>query len=252
MSVCLMSMDITLTSTILFTKAQTGRASEDISLQIESAILNGQLLPGDNLPSERELQKQFGTGRGVIREAIQALKQKGLIEIRKGPKGGFIKQVDVANISESLALFLKQKKIGASEVAEFRESIDHSIALLAMVRGTTAQRATLLETVELLENLSTQAAFDIDALSETDRQLNLLIAQMTHNAIFEWVMSALQQGFGSRDHNLYNDPEFRNKTVKNWRLTAMHIINQEPLKLQASISKHYLLLQACLDRATKE
>lgn len=245
-------MGVKLTSTILFTRAQTGRASEDIALQIESAILNEKLLPGDNLPSERELQKQFGTGRGVIREAIQTLKQKGLIEIRKGPKGGaFIKQVDVANISESLALFLKQKNIGASEVAEFRESIDHSIALLAMVRATKAQQATLLETVELLENLSTQSSLDFHALSETDRQLNILIAQMTHNAIFEWVMSALQQGFGSRDHNLYSDPEFRSQTVKNWRLTAMHLINREPLKLQASVSRHYLLLRACLDRASK-
>ena len=233
----------------LFTPAQVGRASEDIALQIESAILNETLLPGDSLPSERELQVQFGTGRGVIREAIRALKQKGLIEIRKGPKGGaFIKQVDVSNISESLALFLKQKHIGPYAIAEFRESVDQSIGLLAMARATEEQKAQMLAGVERLEKVAAQASLDFAELAETDRRLNLLMAEMANNAIFEWVMHAMQQGFGSYDNNLYNDPDFLRQTVENWRHTAMHIINKEPIKLQASISRHYLLLQECLDR----
>ncbi|KUI97350.1 FadR/GntR family transcriptional regulator [Vibrio sp. MEBiC08052] len=233
----------------LFTPAQVGRASEDIALQIESAILNETLLPGDSLPSERELQIQFGTGRGVIREAIRALKQKGLIEIRKGPKGGaFIKQVDVSNISESLALFLKQKHIDAYEIAEFRESVDQSIALFAVSRATEKQKSQMLECVEHLENIAAQPCLDFGELAEADRRLNILMAEMANNAIFEWVMHAMQQGFGSYDNNLYNDPDFLRKTVENWRHTAEQIINREPLKLQASISRHYLLLQECLDR----
>lgn len=237
------------TTESLFTPAQVGRASEDIALQIESAILNETLLPGDNLPSERELQIQFGTGRGVIREAIRALKQKGLIEIRKGPKGGaFIKQVDVSNISESLALFLKQKHIGPYEIAEFRESVDQSIALLAMNRATEKQKSQMLQLVDRLEDIAAQPSLDFAELAEADRRLNILLAEMANNAIFEWVMHAMQQGFGSYDNNLYNDPDFMRRTVENWRHTAEQIINREPIKLQASISRHYLLLQECLDR----
>ena len=234
----------------LFTPVQVGRASEDIALQIESAILNEKLLPGDSLPSERELQTQFGTGRGVIREAIRALKQKGLIEVRKGPRGGaFIKQIDVSNISESLALFLKQKHIGPEEVAEFRETIDHSVAILAMARATKAQKLKLTETVAALENASEKADIDLDELGELDRQLNLLLSEMANNPIFEWVMYALQQGFSSHDYALYKDPQFRSKTVENWHDTATHLINNEPLKLQAAISRHYRLLQACIEKA---
>ena len=236
----------------VFFRAQVGRASEDIALQIESAILEGKFLPGDSLPSERELQTQFGTGRGVIREAISALRQKGLIEIRKGPRGGaFIRQVDVSNISESLALFLKQKNIGSSEVAEFRESIDQTVAQLAMVRATEAQKAALMECVETLEFLAGGDILNAHELGEADRKLNLLIAEMAGNSIFEWVMHALQQGFSSYDNNLYSDAEFCRKTVANWRATATHIINREPIKLQASISLHYLLLQECIDRCAE-
>ena len=68
-----------MTKNPIFSPAQVGRAGEDIALQIEAAILGGKILPGERLPSERELQVQFHTGRGVIREALGALKQKGLI-----------------------------------------------------------------------------------------------------------------------------------------------------------------------------
>ncbi len=230
----------------IFSPAQTGRASEDIALQIESAILNKALLPGDRLPSERELQTQFGTGRGVIREAIQTLKQKGLIEIQKGPKGGaLIKQVDVSNISESLALFLKQKDVGPQQVAEFRESIDQTIVQLAMVRGTEEQKTKLLKLMDTFECIAYADTVDKHQLEEADRQLNLHLADMAHNPIYSWVMNALQQGFGSYDNNLYDEPAYRNDTVKNWRMTVSHLINQEPMKLQASVSRHYLLLHDC-------
>jgi GntR family transcriptional regulator, transcriptional repressor for pyruvate dehydrogenase complex len=233
----------------LFQTAQAGRASEDIALQIESAILNEKLLPGDSLPSERDLQTQFGTGRGVIREAIRALKQKGLIDIRKGPKGGaYIKQLDVANISESLALFLKQQHVNPNHVAEFRESIDQSVALFAMNRCDIEQNQQLLDLVSELEQVGAEREVDLAKLGELDRSLNLLIARMAKNPIFEWVMDALQQGFSSHDYALYEDAEFREKTIKNWRATALHITNREPLKTQASISQHYLLLQACINK----
>ncbi|MHA2938426.1 FadR/GntR family transcriptional regulator [Vibrio sp. RC27] len=233
----------------LFMPAQAGRASEDITLQIESAILNETLQHGDSLPSERELQQQFGTGRGVIREAISALKQKGLVEIRKGPKGGtFIKQVDVSNISESLALFLKQKHVNPNEISEFRESIDQSVALLAMTRATEEQKSKMLSLVEHMEHIAKQTPVDFFELAETDRKLNLMLAEMARNAVFEWVMHAMQQGFGSYDNNLYDDPYFLLKTVENWRYTAEQIIHQEPIKLQGSISRHYLLLHECLQR----
>jgi len=45
---------------------------------LEPAIVEGKIKPGERLPSEREMQIQFGTGRGVVREALKILKQKGV------------------------------------------------------------------------------------------------------------------------------------------------------------------------------
>jgi DNA-binding FadR family transcriptional regulator len=130
-----------MTRKTIFTPVQIGRAGEDIALQIEAAIFEEKILPGERLPSERELQAQFQCGRGVIREAVRALKQKGLVEIRKGAKGGaYVKQIEVATVSESLALFLKQQHIEPAHISEFRESIDRVITVLAIARAGAAEK----------------------------------------------------------------------------------------------------------------
>ncbi|RQW64565.1 FadR/GntR family transcriptional regulator [Vibrio viridaestus] len=233
----------------LFKPAKVGLASEDIALQIESAIMSETLKPGDGLPSERELQTQFATGRGVIREAIQALKQKGLIEIRKGKTGGaYVKHIDVKNISESLALFLKQSHVSTDKVAEFRESVDHQIALLAMTRATDQQKQKLIELIEQLELAGKDENINLNLLGEIDRALNIQIARMADNPIFDWVINALQQGFSSHDFRLYQNDEFRRLTIQNWRTTVNHLLNSEPLKIQSSISFHYQLLSQCIEK----
>jgi DNA-binding FadR family transcriptional regulator len=230
----------------MFTPVQVGRAGEDVALQIEAAILDEKIIPGERLPSERELQVQFQTGRGVIREAMRALKQKGLIEIRKGATGGaFVKQIDVANVSESLALFLKQQHVGLDHIAEFRESIDRTITTLAIARASDDEKQQLVMGVERLQECLDQPEPDMELLGETDRELNVRLARMTGNPIFEWIMQALQLGFSSKDYALYDNQEYRQKTVDNWIETARHIVTNEPLKAQSSISAHYAMLQRC-------
>lgn len=232
---------------VKFTPVKVGRASEDICLQIEAAIVGGQLEPGESLPSERELQMQFETGRGVVREALRALKQKGLIEIRKGARGGaFVKHIEVDNVSESLALFLKLNRIRPEHLIEFRESIDQTITTLAIARGSEKQKRELVEGTEKLRAMIRQNEPDLVAVGEVDRELNVNLARMTGNPVFEWVMQAMQLGFSSHDYALYEDSYYREKTIDNWAQTAREIAANEPLKALSSSGYHYVLLRRCI------
>jgi DNA-binding FadR family transcriptional regulator len=231
----------------MFLPAEIGRAGEDIALQIEAAILGEKILPGERLPSERELQNLFQCGRGVIREAVRALRQKGLVEIRKGAKGGaYVKNIEVANVGESLALFLKQQHVGPDDIAEFRESIDRVIAVLAIARGSAADKDRLVAETEKLLEIVERGDTDLDSLARHDRILNIRLAKMSNNPIFEWVMEAIQHGFSSHDYALYDNPEYRRKTAENWYATACRIADNEPMKALNSISAHYTLLQSCI------
>lgn len=237
------------THTPLFLPVETGRASEEVALQIEAAIVDGRLSPGERLPSEREMQSQFGTGRGVVREAIKILKQKGLLEVKKGAKGGaYIRQLDVANVSESLALFLKQHPIEPEKLIEFRETMDQTITQLAMVHASASEKDELLREALRLEAMLKEESPDFTATSELDRQLNIMLARMARNPLFEWVMNALQMGFSSHDYALYQDPVYRERAAANWSDTARAIAQGEPMRALAFISNHYVLLRQCIDK----
>ena len=71
-----------------YLKVQTRRAFEEVSLQIREQLSKGALIPGDKLPSERELSEQFQLSRNTVREALRSLEVAGILEFRKGMYGG--------------------------------------------------------------------------------------------------------------------------------------------------------------------
>ncbi|MSW51846.1 MAG: GntR family transcriptional regulator, partial [Actinobacteria bacterium] len=57
---------------------------QQVAAQLRAAILDGELQPGNVLPSERELGERFGVGRTSVREALRALQAQGLV-VAAGP-----------------------------------------------------------------------------------------------------------------------------------------------------------------------
>lgn len=58
--------------------------SEDIAQQIMDLISNGDLKPGQRLPAERDLCKNFNAGRSSLREALRCLSIMGVLDARVG------------------------------------------------------------------------------------------------------------------------------------------------------------------------
>ena len=219
----------------------------NVALQIEAAILEGLLSPGEKIPSERDLQNLFKTGRGVVREALRELKQKGLVETRTGGKSGtYVKQIGTDDASQPLALMIKQREIDIADLIEFRESIDRTVTILAISRGDDGEAATLLKGVAELEKVGLCQAPAMARISKVDQELNLLLVKMTKNPLFDWIMQTIQISFGSYDCVLYEDAYYREKTINNWRETAMAIADREPLKALSFIGYHYVLLNRCI------
>jgi DNA-binding FadR family transcriptional regulator len=62
------------------------KLSENVRERLLEQINEGDLRPGDALPSERELMALYGVGRPAIREAMQQLASLGLIVVRHGDR----------------------------------------------------------------------------------------------------------------------------------------------------------------------
>lgn len=57
---------------------------DTLRMKIESQ----ELVPGDRLPSERELVEEFDVARMTVRHALELLQDEGIIERRRGRTGG--------------------------------------------------------------------------------------------------------------------------------------------------------------------
>src|SRR5262249_56598459 len=63
-----------------------GKLYEEVADRLEAMINEGAYLPGDRLPSERELMKRYGVGRPAVREALFALQKMGLVAVSSGER----------------------------------------------------------------------------------------------------------------------------------------------------------------------
>ena len=162
-----------------YTPLEAARLYEQIVAQIEKQILTGKLRYGDRLPTERELAAQFRVSRTVVREAVKALQEKGLVQSHPG-RGTFITDGTARAVRHSLGFMLRVgSSQGASDLAEAREILEPEIAALAATRATTEQVEAIRQTVALME----RARDDADAFVEADLQFHLALAQATQNPL---------------------------------------------------------------------
>ena len=123
-------------------KVQVPRISDAVAASLERRILEGSLKSGDRLPPERELATDFGVSRPSLREAIQKLALKGMVQSRQG--GGTY----VTNALEATFFDPWQDMMGShpnlrEDMLEFRRMIEGQAAEWAAERATEADLTRL-------------------------------------------------------------------------------------------------------------
>lgn len=120
---------------------------QQILEQLEQKILNGELKEGEKLPTEQELAEQAGVGRRAIREGLQALELKGLVEIRRG-SGTYVLRNDMESYLETLLAnihaYLANDRAQLLHVIQFRKIIS-SYAVEELARNPPSDTLKSLE-----------------------------------------------------------------------------------------------------------
>ena len=163
----------------LYKAVRTSRLYEQIVQQIEDSILKGALKPGDQLPAERELAQNFGVSRTAVREAVKALREKGLVEAFSG-KGTFITNGTSQAVRQSLDLMSRiGQQEGLAHLAELRQILEPEIAALAAARIEDQLLATMREAVATMD----RNLHDPDAYIEADLDFHLALAEAAANPL---------------------------------------------------------------------
>ena len=158
---------------------RTSRLYEQIVQQIEESVLNGKLKPGDQLPAERELAQQLGVSRTAVREAVKALREKGLVEAYSG-RGTFVTDGTTQAARQSFDLMVKiGQQEGAPHLAELRLILEPGIAALAAVRVQEDDLAAMREAVAVMD----RAQDDPEAYIEADLDFHLALAETVANPL---------------------------------------------------------------------
>jgi GntR family transcriptional repressor for pyruvate dehydrogenase complex len=158
---------------------RTSRLYEQIVQQIEESVLNGSLKPGDQLPAERDLAQRLGVSRTAVREAVKALREKGLVEAYSG-RGTFITDGTTHAARQSFDLMVKiGQQEGSSHLAELRLILEPGIAAIAAVRVEEEHLAAMREAVAVMD----LAHKDPEAYIEADLDFHLALAEAAANPL---------------------------------------------------------------------
>jgi GntR family transcriptional regulator len=122
---------------------------------LAAEIADGTLPPGTRLPAEQSLTERFAVSRTTIRQAIQNLIRRGLVEIRRGT-GTFVAQPKISQELTELTGFVEDMQaLGRHASARL---LDHQIVpanegvarALALAVGTLVVR---VQRVRLADNI---------------------------------------------------------------------------------------------------
>ncbi len=165
---------------------KTRKIYEQIADQIGQLVAEGQLKPGDRLPSERELVERFQVSRASIREAISALEMMGLVEVRSG-EGTYIRQINMDSVVAPLAWMLFIDKDTVQELYEARKILEVQAAGLAAERAEEEEIQDLFKVLEVM-----QRDLKMHRLGEdSDYNFHYAVARATHNKILIRLMNTI-------------------------------------------------------------
>lgn len=181
-----------MSQTAPFAPIQTRRTFEAICERIRSRLVSGELKPGDKLPAERELSLQLGVGRNALREAIRSLEIAGILELRKGVKGGaFIRSGDPERMNMVMQDMFSLGSISIAELAETRVHVQDLVMRLVCERGSEEDFAALDANIDRTERMTAEGRF-LDRV-EMSREFYRLLGSATGNAVVAMIVHSVTE-----------------------------------------------------------
>ena len=164
------------------------KSSDVLADQLRKQILGGELAPGAPLPTERDLVLQTRLSRGSVREALRILEAEGLVSTRPGRLGGSVaRQPGDESLAKYINLFVHGRGISLKSVLQTREAIEPSLARLAALNRTAAERDELVRATERVE----QAYADTPLYLAENVKWHCAIAAASHNELLRAFMVAI-------------------------------------------------------------
>ncbi|NPD21490.1 FadR/GntR family transcriptional regulator [Alterinioella nitratireducens] len=183
-----------------------GVRSLELAEVLEAKILQGSMAVGESLPAERDMMILYNVSRTTVREALRILGAKGLIEVRRGRRGGsYVQAPNGESISRSLDLFIQGHDIRFSDLLAVREAIEPMAAAQAAQQRTDEDIARHYEILDQADH----TIADITRFSQLNIDWHMAVVRASHNPLFLSFMTSISSALFLATEREEFDPEIR-------------------------------------------
>ena len=237
----------------MYQKVRPPKISDVIAQQLETMIIEGTLKPGQRLPSERDLAKQFDVSRPSVREAIQKLAAKGILESRQGG-GNYVSERLGRGFSDPLLELLANHPEAQYDLLEFRHALEGLCAYYAALRSTEVDRENIRARHTELQQFHDKKDFAKEVVA--DVEFHLAIAEAAHNMVLLHMMRALfdllKQHIKENLNEIYPQQKVRANIHDQHKLLMQAIFAGDPEKAQSASHAHFASVEEALLEQGKE
>lgn len=213
------------------------KLSQAVHDRLMERIASGEIAPGQQLPSERELMDTFGVGRPAIREALQSLERSGIITITHGERARVSvpsARTLVAQIAGGAEHLLRMQPSSLEHLKEARVFLESGLARLAAERATEAGVMELRARIEQQRRARARPREFLDCDMAFHRQ----IAAMTGNPIFPAVIEGMFGWLAAYYRSLVRAPGAESLTLAEHERIVAAIAARDPAAAEATMREH--------------
>jgi GntR family transcriptional repressor for pyruvate dehydrogenase complex len=235
----------------MFKSVKSNKVSEYIVEQIRKAIFDGTLKPGDKLPPERELIKNFNVSKATLREAMRSLEVLGFLEIRKGVSGGgFVTEVDMKKARDSFINFLHFKNLSLTNLTEVRLVLESHIAEKAALAITEDDLKGLKKLIEECEYVLKHNV-PIES-RKNEIEFHRIIGGATGNPILMFILDFVEDLLIDTKEILQPGKEFSKKVLSAHKRIYKALLERNGKKVKHEMIRHIKEVERDLIAIQKE
>lgn len=228
------------------------KLSSAVTRQIEKLILRGILLPGERLPSERDMAEKMGVSRPSLREAIAELQDKGLLASRAG-SGIYVADVLGNAFSPALIGLFADHDEAVFDYIAFRRDLE----ALAAERAARLASDTDLKVIQTIFNKMEAAHQKPNPEDEAhlDAEFHMAIIEASHNVVMLHMLRSmfqmLREGVFYNRQIMFRQRMTRDMLLDQHRAINMAIQTRDPEAARAAVETHLTFVEQCLSDQQK-
>jgi GntR family transcriptional regulator, transcriptional repressor for pyruvate dehydrogenase complex len=166
-------------------------AKERVQLYLQERIYSREWPSGHKLPSEAELQRQFGASRTVIREAIRHLQGRGLLTTLNG-SGSYVSGGRLENVSQALSVY----SVLSADEKTFGDLLELRMAIEGDATAKVAQNQSPCDWQCLDKRLAAMdAARVLEEFAILDIDFHMDMLRLSGNELFVSLGEALRDRY---------------------------------------------------------